>query len=186
MIDVEKLKGGNTLCVFIRHGEKDINSYGLTDRGKDEIIHLSQLLCVCGKPIRVYTSPEHRCVETAAIMNEIVNGSDGEVCFSTVLGKPGIQVKDESIYTGLTDSMRCRDIFKEWKQGLHYDAMNSWQLIKERMMEFFYMTCLRNGLTIYISQSGTVACTGFALGLTDYKATDEEWVDYLDGYVLRI
>ena len=75
--------------------------------------------------------------------------------------------------------MRCRDIFREWKKGLHGEALNSSAIIHDEMMNFFH-TSLINSLTIYISQSGTLAFTAYSLGIRDYKAADEEWVNYLD------
>jgi hypothetical protein len=113
------------------------------------------------------------------------NEKNGILC-STFLGKPGIQVRDEVAYTKLTDTMKCREIFKEWKMGLHSDAMNCPEIIMKETMEFFEKTAIPNGITLYISQSGTVACTGYALGVVDYKADSEDWVDFLDGYILRL
>lgn len=186
MIDVTKLKNGNNICVFIRHGEKDITNYCLTNKGKNEIIQFGNSLCLLNKKIKIYSSPENRCIETATIMNNIVNDKDNIFYLSNILGKPGIQVKDEAEYTKLTDTMRCREIFREWKKGIHSNAMNSPKTIKTGIIDFFKKTLTKDGITIYISQSGTVACTGYSLGLIDYNVNDEEWVGYLDGYILRL
>lgn len=185
MINIEEERLEGTVCVFIRHSEKDLHSYDLTDRGKHESKRFGQMLYGLRKPVMVYSSPEKRCMETGLIINEIINGSSSKCIASTILGKPGIQVKNDSLYSVLTDTMRCRDIFKEWKHGMHYDAMNTPYHINRKMMDFFKNTALINGITVYISQSGTVACTGLALGLVDYMEIDDDWVDYLDGYVLR-
>lgn len=185
MINIEELRCEGTVCVFIRHGEKDIHSYGLTESGKSEIKQLGQLLYGLQKPVMVYSSPETRCMETALIINEIINGSDQKCVVSDILGKPGIQVKNNSLYSILTNTMKCREIFKEWKQGLHYDAMNTPKYIKRIMIDFFKNTALFNGITVYVSQSGTVACTGLALGLVNYMENNDNWVEYLDGYILR-
>ena len=186
MIDVNELKKGNRICVFIRHGEKDINNYCLTDAGKCDIIEFGRLICLLKTQVIIYSSPEIRCIETANIINNIVNGIKCDIHVSDVLGKPGIQVKDEVEYTKLTDSMRCRDIYKEWKKGIYRDAMNSPETRKRKITELFEKTSLKNGINIYISQSGTVACTGYSLGLIDYKANEEEWVNYLDGFIMRL
>ena len=185
MINIEEIRSEGTVCVFIRHGEKDIRSYGLTEQGKSEIRRFGQMLYALRKPVVVYSSPEERCMETGLIINEIINGSNNKCVVSDILGKPGVQVKDDSLYALLTDTMRCRDIFKEWKQGMHFDAMNTPKFIKKKMMGFFKNTALLNGITVYVSQSGTVACTGLALGLVDYMENDDDWVNYLDGYILR-
>ena len=187
MIAVEGLdKGDGTICIFIRHGEKDTVQYGLTENGKREINAFSQKLLMLEQGIQIYTSPENRCMETASIINSVVNEKETIIRCSAFLGKPGIQVRDETAYAKLTDTMKCRNIFKEWKQGLHRDAMPSPETIRKEAMAFFTRTAIPNGITLYISQSGTVACTGYALGLVDYKADSEDWVDFLDGYVLRL
>lgn len=186
MINISELKKANNICVLIRHGEKDINNYCLTNDGKSEIVEFSNSLCLLNKKIIVYSSPESRCIETATIINNIVNGMNSDIYVSDVLGKPGIQVKDEIEYSKLTDTMKCRNIFKEWKKGMHNEAMNSPETIKTRIIDFFEKTSLKNGITIYISQSGTTACTGYSLGLIDYKANKDEWVNFLDGYILRL
>ncbi len=185
MINIEEIRCVGKTCVFIRHGEKDIHSYGLTEQGKREIKRLGQTLYDLRKPVMVYSSPETRCMETGLIINKLINGNESRCAASDILGKPGIQVKNDSLYTVLTDTMRCRDIFKEWKHGMHYDAMNTPAYIKTKMMAFFKETALPNGITVYISQSGTVACTGLALGLVDYMENDDDWVEYLDGYIMR-
>ena len=186
MLNVDELKRGRRVCAFIRHGEKDLKNFGLTDNGKHDINNLSRLLKLLQRPIIIYSSPEARCIETAVIINSIVNNTEQNIQVSNILGKPGIQVKDEAEYTKLTDCMKCRDIFKEWKNGLHCAAMNNAKYIKSEMLNFFFNTSLKNGITIYISQSGTVACTAYSLGIADYKANDEDWVNYLEGYVLRL
>ena len=185
MINIEEIQSKGTVCVFIRHGEKDISSYGLTEQGKSEIRRFGQMLYALRKPIMIYSSPEARCMETGLIINGIINGSNPQCVASDILGKPGVQVKDDSLYALLTDTMRCRDIFKEWKRGMHYDAMNTPEYIKEKMLDYFKNTAMLNGITVYVSQSGTVACTGRALGLVDYMDNGDDWVDYLDGYILR-
>lgn len=186
MININKLKKASKTCVFIRHGEKDINNYNLTDRGKHEIFEFSNSLCLLDKKIIIYSSPESRCIETATIINNVVNGENSDLHVSDVLGKPGIQVKNEIEYTKLTDTMKCREVFKEWKKGMHYDAMNRPEIIKTKIIDFFEKTSSKNEITIYIGQSGTVACTGYSLSLVDYQANNEDWVNFLDGYILRL
>ena len=186
MINLNDLSDGNRICVFIRHGEKNLNDFSLTDNGIQDTITLANLLCTLKKTIEIYSSPEERCVKTATLINNVVNGNNQKIIISDVLGKPGIQVKDDIEYTKLTNVMKCRDIYKEWKEGLHEEAMNNPKDIKDKILTFFEDTSKKDTLTLYISQSGTVACTGYSLGLVDYKADDEDWVNYLDGYVLKL
>lgn len=187
MININKLKKVNNICVFIRHGEKDVNNYCLTNKGKNKIIEFGNSLFLLNKKIIIYSSPEKRCIETANIISSIVNGPNSLVHISNILGKPGIQVKNEIEYTKLTDTMRCRDIFNGWKKGLYSEAMYSCKTIKARIINFFEKTSLKNDITLYIGQSGTIACTGYSLSIVDYyKTPNDKWVDFLDGYVLEL
>ena len=186
MLDVDALNAGDTVCALIRHGEKDDRHFGLTEHGKAEIERIGLLISALHKPVRLYSSPECRCMETAVLMSKIILGSGCDVQTSTILGKPGVQVKNEEKYSLLTDCMRCRDIYREWKMGLHGDAMQTSAFIRTETLRFLHETCIQHGITIYVSQSGTIACAGYSLGLTDYKADDDDWVRFLDGFVLEL
>ena len=49
MINLNALKEGNRICVFIRHGEKNINDFGLTDKGIQDTITFAKQLCSINK-----------------------------------------------------------------------------------------------------------------------------------------
>lgn len=186
MLDVNALRHGESVCAFIRHGEKDCEHFCLTENGKTEVKNFGELVSSLGRSVQLFSSPEPRCMETACLMGEILHGSGYDIQTSPILGKPGVQVKREERYSLLTDQMRCRDIYRGWKNGLHRDAMHSPEIIKDEILRFLKETSLRGGITIYISQSGTIACAGFSLGLTDYKADEIDWVRYLDGFVVEV
>ncbi|MBQ6340617.1 MAG: phosphoglycerate mutase family protein [Kiritimatiellae bacterium] len=186
MLDVNALNVGDTVCALIRHGEKDDSHFVLTEKGKSEIERIGLRVSAFHKPVRLYASPESRCVETAVLMGKVIYGSVCDIQTSSMLGKPGVQVKNEEKYSLLTDCMRCRDVYREWKMGLHRDAMQTSAFIRKEIRRFLRETCLQHGITLYISQSGTIACAGYSLGLTDYKADDEDWVKFLDGFVLEL
>lgn len=186
MLDVNVLSTRDTVCAFIRHGEKDDSHFGLTERGKAEIERIGLLISTLRKPVKLYASPEFRCLETAVLMGKVIHGSGYDIQTSTMLGKPGVQVRNEEKYSLLTDRMRCRDIYREWKTGLHRDAMQTPAFIKTETLRFLHQTCLQHGITVYISQSGTIACVGYSFGQTDYKADDDEWVSFLDGFILEL
>lgn len=186
MINLDGLYQSDNVCIFIRHGEKNIDSYDLSIDGKSKSLEIAEKLCLLGKQINIFSSPEQRCLETAIIINNRINGESRGISISDALGKPGIQVKNEAEYAKLTDTMRSRDIFSEWKNEQYYEAMYSPESIREQIVTFFERTAIRNGITLYISQSGTVACTGYSLSLTDYSNTDYGWVNYLNGYIFRL
>ena len=185
MINIAELQKEKQFCVFIRHGEKNAVDYGLTAEGKKQIMGFSTSLSSLDKTIIIYSSPEPRCIETASIINNVVNKAKINIRISNILGMPGIQVRNETEYAKLTYSMRCRDIYKEWKMGKHNEAMNSPKIIQQKMIDFFNITSTEQGISLYISQSGTVACSGYSLGLVDYQANDKDWVQFLDGYIYK-
>jgi hypothetical protein len=184
MIFLENINPKDRNCIFIRHGDKDPLTFELTEKGKYDIALLAKKLADINCKIQIYSSPEHRCLETATILNNLISSPNKDIIISTILGMPGIQVKNDIEYNQLTNQMKCREIFKEWKKGNFSLAMNSPEYIKVNMMKFFDNTAIKKGITIYVSQSGTVACSGYSFGLIDYKNND--WVDYLDGFVLRL
>jgi hypothetical protein len=53
MINLNDLSDGNRICVFIRHGEKNLNDFGLTDNGIQDTITLANLLCTLKKTIEI-------------------------------------------------------------------------------------------------------------------------------------
>ena len=186
MINLNQLQNSGNACIFIRHSEKNLNGYDLSSEGKKQSLKFAEKLCMTNRQIKVFSSPEQRCIETATIINNRINGESSNILISNTLGKPGIQVKNEIEYAKLTDNLRCRDVFSEWKKGKYSEAMYRPESIKEKIIPFFESTLLGDGIAVYISQSGTVACTGYALGLIDYNHINDDWVNYLDGYILRL
>ena len=51
--------------------------------------------------------------------------------------------------------------------------------------EYLERTCASEGITLYVSQSGTIAGIGYALKLVDYDIEKDEWVNNLDGFVIE-
>ena len=48
------------------------------------------------------------------------------------------------------------------------------------MLKFFQKTAYKDGIALYISQSGTVACTGYALGMLDFSVIQLEALNLLE------
>jgi len=186
MLDVNSLSAGESVCAFIRHGEKDDGSFGLTEGGKAEAKRMGRILSALHKPVRVCSSPEGRCMETAVLISDALAGSCCGIQTSPLLGRPGVQVKDEGKYYSLTNQLRCRDIYREWKNGRHWDAMHTPTHIESEIRHFIRESVIRHGITICVSQSGTIACVGFALGVIDYRADDVDWVPFLGGFATEI
>ena len=50
--------------------------------------------------------------------------------------------------------------------------------------EFLEKTCVSKGITLYVSQSGTIAGIAYALKILDFDIDKNEWVNNLDGFIV--
>ncbi|MBS7825474.1 histidine phosphatase family protein [Wohlfahrtiimonas chitiniclastica] len=176
-------------AVFIRHGEKSVTQtdYGLiTDRAKKEIQSMGELLRELQVPIMIYSSPELRCVQTAKIFNEEISAANNDIVLSSFLGSPGIQIKDNTKFLTLFDRFGTREVYSQWKQGMHRDVMLNREELCMALSSFIERTSKTSKISLFISQSGTLAALGYALGLSDYNIESGEWVPFLDGFVVHI
>ena len=175
------------VVLFLRHAEKNIDGLSsLTARGVADTIQLAYQLQTLKTDIYIFSSPEPRCEQTAKIIHSQLSNTKTKIRFSNALGKPGLQILDNTLYTKLYAQFKCREIFHQWKNGLHYDALRSPEQLKKLANTFFETTSSNKGITLYISQSGSVASLGYALNLIDYQVTEGEWVNFLDGFILTI
>ncbi len=175
------------IVLFIRHAEKNNDgSSSLTHKGIEDSLTLAEKLRELNINIKIYSSPESRCEQTANIINSRLANSSAQVYFSNALGKPGLQILDNNLYEQLYAEFKCREIFHQWKNKQHYDVLINPIQLKEMANIFFQTTCIEKGITLYISQSGSVASIGYGLGLLNYDVINGEWVDFLDGFILSI
>lgn len=173
------------IVLFLRHAEKKTDgSSSLTDQGIKQTIQLASDLQKLNTKINIFSSPESRCKQTATIFHTYLGNIDDEIKFSNSLGKPGLQILDEALYEKLYNQFKCREIFHQWKQGLHYDVLRNPEQLLCLANNLFHKSAIPQGVTLYISQSGTVASLGYALNLVDYQIPEGEWVDFLDGFML--
>ena len=73
MINLSPLYDSSNVCIFIRHAEKNMNSYDLSPEGKTHSLEFAEKLSLLNKQINVFSSPEERCIETATIINTKIN-----------------------------------------------------------------------------------------------------------------
>ena len=175
------------LAVVIRHGENEQGMEGLLS--KVGIMHteaFADSLKSLKQPVRIYTSPKLRCVQSANIINNVISGGKKDIILTSKLGEPGIQILNYDIFLDLYAEKRCREIFSEWKEKQHYDALLNPVELRKKAELFFRSTCITTGITLYLSQSGTVAGLGYAFNKTDYDVQNGQWVPYLDGFFLNV
>lgn len=175
------------IALFIRHGEKLESSLSLLSKkgiytANKFATELKKINC----PIRIISSPELRCVQTATIFNSVISNNEQEIILSNKLGCPGLHILNNEIYQKLYKTKKARDIFSEWKAGLNYDSLRNPTNLKVIATEFIESKCIERGITIFISQSGTVANIGYSLNKVNYNIGNGEWVRYLDGFYINL
>lgn len=175
------------LAVFIRHGEK--NKYGsdpalLTERAKEEAAVMGLRFKELKTSMKLYSSPQLRCVQTAKIFNYIISDANDDIILTTFLGEPGIHVKDNTKYLELFKKSDAREIYDQWKLGRYHDALRTIDELYFELTCFLKKTCTGSKISLFVSQSGTIAALGYALGLSNYDTNRNEWVPFLDGFVI--
>jgi broad specificity phosphatase PhoE len=175
------------LAVFIRHGEKDKFGTGpalITQQAKKDAEAMGLRLRDLKVSIKIYSSPELRCVQTAKILNQEISGAASDIVLTSFLGEPGIQVKDNKRYLELFDEHGAREIYDQWKAGKHYDALRAVDDLCVELSNFLEKISTESKVSLFVSQSGTVAALGYALELSNYNIKEGEWIPFLGGLVL--
>lgn len=183
--EIASLNPYSKIAVVIRHGENEAGREGLLSEygirhTKEFAFHLKSLKL----PVHIYSSPKLRCVQSANIINAVISDGNHDIILTSSLGEPGIQILNYEKFLSLYAEKRCRDIFAEWKEHNHYDALATPEELRKRAEKFLHSTCINSGITLYVSQSGTVAGMGYSLNKTDYDVRHGQWVPYLDGFFL--
>lgn len=175
------------LAVFIRHAERN-DGVGnmLTENGIGESEKIGFELKSLNCPIKIYTAPELRCVQTAEIINQRISEMENEIIITNKLSN--LQIKNNNTYQKLYKEYNFiyKDLYDQWKNGKYYDALYSPKELLKRADSFIKATCTETGITLYISQSGTVAGIGYVYDLLDYDVPTGEWIDFLDGFVVKM
>lgn len=191
MLDVKKLIediNNNTnasFAVFIRHGEKQSQFGGLLSiNGSLTTEEIAKQLKFIEQPMFIFTSSEPRCLETSKII-AFTTGISQAIELKE-LGNPGIHILNNHEYLTLYSKYRARDIYHLWKKGHYQSALKSPIQLKNLALKFLNVHCQRKGVHLFISQSGTIASLGYALGKVIYDIDQDEWVDYLNGFWLPV
>lgn len=186
IINMREKQPSNKLVVFIRHGEKSPSDCGpalLTDQAKKDISDMAFALKALNLRVQLYSSPELRCVETAKIFNNIVTDSKN-IILSQFLGDPGTHVKQLDGYLKLYMQKGARVMYEDWTRGQHYNFVKRPSELVKDLDLFVNGLDHEDDLVLLVSQSGTVAALEFALNLRQYDVKKNQWVGYLDGFVI--
>lgn len=77
------------LAVFIRHGEKYKSGSDfdlITEKAKIDVKAMGLRFSNLKIPIKIYSSPELRCVETAKIINRETSAGNNDIVLTSFLG----------------------------------------------------------------------------------------------------
>lgn len=172
------------IILFIRHGEKSEDGQCLSDKGIKQTQFFAKKINGLNLPIKLFSSPEMRCIQTAKIIASECLNVYGEIVLSNKLGKPGMHIQNIDEYNILYKKYKAREIYNLWKHGYGKKILTSKTALKKKAMDLFVSNAKKGTLSIFISQSGTVAGIGYALDLKDYNIQSGEWVEYLEGFCL--
>lgn len=179
------------VAIFIRHAEKEISSAKTTTilLNKDAIAQSriwGENIKGLQVPIKVYSSPELRCVQTAIEISKAVSNLENEIILSNKLGCPGLQVLDNDKFISMYSKYQYRELYLLWRSGYLNEVFRSPTELKQLSKSFIMSSCIDKGITVYVSQSGTVANIGYALKKIVYHVEEGEWVPFLDGFFIEI
>lgn len=178
------------IAVFLRHAErekKDIMNVGeeimLTPEGVSTARKLGQSLR--GAPVRtIYCSPILRCVQTANAINAELSNYAIDTVLTNKLGMPGLSISDTNLSGALYSTYTTREIYDQYTSGEEMAALTSPDVLAKSTMEFLQSACSKDGIFLFITHDSTLAHIRYAL--TGYTYKDDEWVDFLDGFVISL
>lgn len=177
----------NKTIIFVRHAEREeVKGKLLTDIGIQNSEKFGTELSKLNQSIKIYTAPELRCIQTAEIINQKISSMEQDIIISNKLAN--IQIKNNDLYNKLyrETNFIYKKLYLKWKKGCYYDALFSPDELFNRTMNFINSTSENNNITLYVSQSGTIANIGFALNKLNYDDSEDSWINFLDGFIMKL
>ncbi len=186
---IDKIQEKN-IAVLIRHGERfEIKSseFGneilLTEKGKFDSEELGKALL--NYPVRkIYTSPIHRCVQTAEYIKKGLN-KNVEIVVNDELGNPGFHILDAKIAgeTYLRDGFK--KVFNDFISGKTPEGWASAEYLQTHALDFLKSKTENFGITFFVTHDCLISNFSFANHIKTYDI-ENNWVAYLDGCVLDL
>lgn len=176
------------IALFIRHAERDNGEYSLiTKNGVATSEVFGAKIKKLNIPTKIYSSPELRCVQTAKIINNIASNMENEIILTNKLGNPGMQILDINKYQKLYAEFNFiyKDIYRKWKIGKYWDALRRPDDLKKIAESFIGSKTGKQGITLFVSQSGTMVNMAHSLNIAEYDENNQ-WIDYLDGFFIQL
>ncbi len=187
--ELQKIKdcSQKKLALLIRHGERGSipdNEFGdevaLTDCGMRSSAELGRQLAPYNVR-RIYTSPIHRCVQTAQQIQSAL-GYPVEIVLTHELGAPGFHISDAQSAGKAFLQQSAREVYERFVRGEQVDGLASVESLSTRAIDYIRTKTEQVGLTLFVTHDSLIAHFAFANQLKDYR---HEWVNFLDGCIVE-
>ena len=175
-------------ALFIRHSERvgaeiATEQDGLTLRGREMALDLGKSLRPFG-PIRVFSSPVGRCMDSARLIAE---GADavGDVVSSTNLGGPGVFVVDGDMVLDRLNRVGLSPFIESWFNGeLPVTEVRSCESGSQALMDWAIeeLSSQPKGLDVHVSHD--LDLTPVLVHYLVYDLFTEGLLGFLDGFVV--
>jgi hypothetical protein len=187
-IDLSSLEGHGRSALFVRHSERvgaeiATEEDGLTERGRVMALELGRSLRPFG-PIRVFSSPVGRCIDTARLISEGA-GDAGEVTVSINLGGPGVFVIDGAAVMARLNDVGLFPFIRSWFTGeIPLTELMSCETGSRALMD--WATCELSsrpkGLDVHVSHD--LDLTPVLVHYLGYDLFEEGLLGFLDGFMV--
>lgn len=186
--DIMPLRGRSRGALVIRHaartgGDIALEGDGLTPIGRSEALKLGRRLSDHA-PLRLFSSPVDRCVETAELIARGANHTV-DIIESRLLGRPGAFVVDESSVDRYLADLGLMGLAKEWIDGkVPSDVMAPISEGSDALMRWIsdQLALSDEGLDIYIGHD--LFLTPVLMHYLGYDALTNGLLRFLDGFIL--
>jgi hypothetical protein len=187
-IDLSSLEGHGRAALFVRHSERvgeeiATEEDGLTEKGRVMALELGRSLRPFG-PIRVFSSPVGRCIDTARLISEGASVT-GEVTVSTNLGGPGVFVVDGDTVMARLNDMGLSPFIRSWFTGeLPLTEVRSCETGSRALMDWAIceLSSRPKGLDVHVSHD--LDLTPVLVHYLGYDPFEEGLLGFLDGFMV--
>jgi broad specificity phosphatase PhoE len=176
------------LSLLIRHADRDQipeGSFGnevlLNETGKENSLKFGESLSEL-KVNRIFTSPVGRCVQTSEQISKGY-GKSIEIIETTALGNPGIPIFDDKLAGEYYLQHGGIGMYQHFTEGKNISGVLPIEEMKISMTNFIDKNTTKNGLTLFVSHDMIIAMYHYCLNKMIY--TQENWVNYLSGIILK-
>ena len=178
------------IAVLLRHAERSEipegtfgNEILLTEKGKKDAEELGKKLSVYNVQ-KIYTSPIHRCVQTAEYIKKGL-GKNVEIVINNELGDPGFHVLDAKAAGETFLKNGLRKIFNDFVSGITPEGWASVEYLRTHAVEFLKSRMENDGITLFITHDSLISNFAFANHIKTYDP-ENDWVEYLDGCIMDL